>query len=345
MYQGKTSDVDADFRSAGYAIPSNFNPADWIMRVAQRNEDDELKLKGFYPRDERTPTKTKASRNIQPRTEDEGASLKTEMSLLFQREKRSMVRNKAPMIANLSITTFLSLIYGLFFLGVGRLDRADQTDLQAQLGAIVNILISTLMGQSQLSLSTFPTERPLFLREYSTNHYGVLSYFMSKLYTEAIFSLSAIMVQSLVVYFMIGFQLNFFLFFVINWALSMTSTAVAVFLGSMLSDPSGASQFYTLMVVPQFYFSGIFAPLDLVPKIIRWAQYLCSLRYASGLSMIYEFGDCDPGLAEENCDNLLERNNVSTDDAWWFWLALCALFLAFRLGALALLRKRADFSG
>lgn len=68
---------------------------------------------------------------------------------------------------------------------------------------------------------------------------------------------------------MIGLQLNFFTFFAINYALAMTSTAVAVFLGSALSDPAGANQFYSLVVVPQFYFSGVFSPIDLVPKIVR----------------------------------------------------------------------------
>lgn len=73
----------------------------------------------------------------------------------------------------------------------------------------------------------------------------------------------------------------------------------------------------------------------------RWIQYLCSLKYASGLSMIYEFGECESGIEQDNCDNVLERNNVSPDDDWWFWLAMCGLFVVFRLGALLLLKKRA----
>lgn len=75
--------------------------------------------------------------------------------------------------------------------------------------------------------------------------------------------------QSLLIYFLIGFSLNFGLFFLINFALAMTSTAVAVMLGSALSDPAQAPQFFTLAVVPQFYFSGVFSPIDLVPSFIR----------------------------------------------------------------------------
>lgn len=76
-------------------------------------------------------------------------------------------------------------------------------------------------------------------------------------------------IQSILAYFLIGFQLNFFLFFAINYALAMTSTAVAVLLGSALSNPSNANQFFSLIVIPQFYFSGVFSPSDLVPTFLR----------------------------------------------------------------------------
>jgi len=72
-------------------------------------------------------------------------------------------------------------------------------------------------------------------------------------------------------------------------------------------------------------------------------QYLCSLTYAARISFAYEFDDCDPGLASENCDTVLEANNVDKDDVWWYWLALLGLFVAFRLGGVAVLRYRATY--
>lgn len=81
---------------------------------------------------------------------------------------------------------------------------------------------------------------------------------------------------------------------------------------------------------------------------IRWAQWLCSLKYAAGLAYIYEFDDCvgsPEELAELNCDRILTQNNVSPDDKWWYWLAMMGLFCLFRLLALVLLRKKGgDFS-
>jgi hypothetical protein len=44
----------------------------------------------------------------------------------------------------------------------------------------------SMFGTAMPTLLSFPEERPVFLREYSTNHYGVVAYFMSRLATEAV---------------------------------------------------------------------------------------------------------------------------------------------------------------
>jgi hypothetical protein len=122
--------------------------------------------------------------------------------------------------------------------------------------------------------------------------------------------------QALVVYWMMGFQMGFAMFLAITYSLALTATAVAVMLGACFSDPKFASALFTLVVIPQMYFSGVFIAIDLLPEWVAWAQYLCSLTYASRLSFAYEFGNCKPGLAQENCQIALESNNVSVDDTW-----------------------------
>jgi len=42
-----------------------------------------------------------------------------------------------------------------------------------------------MFGTALPTLIVFPQERPVFIREYSTNHYSVLSYFTSRLALEA----------------------------------------------------------------------------------------------------------------------------------------------------------------
>jgi hypothetical protein len=42
-----------------------------------------------------------------------------------------------------------------------------------------------MFGTAQASLLSFPEERPVFLREFSTDHYAAFTYFLSRLTMEA----------------------------------------------------------------------------------------------------------------------------------------------------------------
>ena len=53
MYQGAVADVPEYFGERGYPNPSNYNPADWIMNVAQSTSISQLDQDGFFPEDTR----------------------------------------------------------------------------------------------------------------------------------------------------------------------------------------------------------------------------------------------------------------------------------------------------
>jgi len=350
MYTGRTMDVPADFARLGYPCPTTYNPADWVVDVAQLGTMDELESHGFFPKKQNDmsvavvmdePKSIKeGTRSVDPSNENNHVSTWTELVLLVKREYTSVTKSPMPMIINVSLTGFLAVVFGVIFFGIGKEDRSNALVVQGVLGALVNIMISTMMGQSQTALTMFSSERPLFLREYSTNHYSILPYFLSHLATEALNCLVAIMIQSIIVYYMIGFQMTFFQFFTITFTLAMTSTAVSVWLGAIFSNPKSAQALFTLVVVPQFYFSGVFVSTNLIPVWVRWAQYLCSLKYAAGLGYIYEFTNCAPGQASINCSNVLAQNNVNESDVWWYWLALLVLLFMFRFAALIVLRRK-----
>ena len=192
---------------------------------------------------------------------------------------------------------------------------------------------------------TFSKDRPIFLREYSTGHYTIVPYFLSKLWTEALNTLASVLTQAVIVYWMIGLQMTFRQFLALTYSLALTATAVAVMLGAAFTDINNALSLFTLVVVPQFYFSGLFIAIELIPKWISWAQYLCSLTYASRLGFAYEFSDCskDGELAVENCESVLKANNVNPNDTWWYWLALLGLFVLFRCCGIVLLGRKAKY--
>lgn len=301
-----------------------------------------LAAKGFFNDDIRPKESVTTLINVP--TKDK-ASLWTQLVLLVEREKTSLVKRPMPLVINVSITALLGVIFGVIFFQIGNADRSVPGVTQAVLGALANVNIATMMGQSQSALTTFAAERPLFLREYSTDHYSILPYFLSHLASEALVSFMVMLIQALIVYFMIGFQQNFLQYLAITFSLCMTTTAYCILLGSFFSDMKSAQSLFTLVVVPQMYFSGVFIAIELIPLWVRWIQWICSLTYASRLSFAYEFNDCTPGMAEDNCNTILDQNGISMDDVWWYWLALVALFIAFRIMAIFVLRwKGSDFS-
>lgn len=177
----------------------------------------------------------------------------------------------------------------------------------------------SMFGTAMPTLLSFPEERPVFLREYSTNHYGTVSYFISRLAMEALITFLQILVlvsalkpsiyahsltwnsntkyslcqlwQLLISFFLVGLQSSFFHFLAIEYGLAMSSTAVAVLLGCAVEDPKMATEFLPLLFVPQLLFAGFFVRTELIPVWLRWAQYLCSLTYGVRLALLSEFGE------------------------------------------------------
>jgi ABC-type multidrug transport system permease subunit len=190
------------------------------------------------------------------------------------------------------------------------------------------------------TLVMFPEERPVFIREYSTNHYNVVSYFLSRLGLETFLTAIQILVVSILTYFMIDFQLSFGWQFIILYSLAMTSTALAMVLGSAVEDPKLAAEFLPMTLVPQILFSGFFIATELIPVWLRWLQYLMPFNYAVKIYVELEFADC--AQTTMACQNLLDSLNINSDDVWWYWLALLGIFAVLRTSAFILLRRKAD---
>uniref|UniRef100_A0A7S2VZ86 ABC transporter domain-containing protein n=1 Tax=Eucampia antarctica TaxID=49252 RepID=A0A7S2VZ86_9STRA len=356
MYQGSVGGVNDFFGERGQPVPNHYNPSDWIMSVAQENSEKELELKRFFPQDERTLskalTKEKSSRDVDEmgisthvdgvaKVDMRKASMITQTLLLYEREFLQIKRDVPATGARFGITIFVNLLVGLIFKDVGKSDPATQSNLQSQVGAIVMIILNLMFGTAQPALLSFPTDRPVFLREYTTNHYSVISYFLARFTTEAIVTFLQTIIGIMITYFLLGLKANFFLFIAICYSLAMSSTASAIFLGCGVKDPNLANQLMPLLFVPQMLFAGFFVSTDLLPVYIRWAQYLCPLTYALRLVLHAEFDDCSKGGGEaaENCKDLLENMKIKEDDIWWYWVAMLSCFVVYRLGALFLLKR------
>ena len=128
MYTGPTRSVANDFEKCNFPMPPNYNPADWLLDVAQQNDISTLEKAGFFPP---APDSSKDTEVVSEDDKLDAPSSKdhvstwTEFVMLVDREKRSLIRSPAPMIINIVMTAFLSIISGVIFFKVGTEDRSD----------------------------------------------------------------------------------------------------------------------------------------------------------------------------------------------------------------------------
>lgn len=131
-----------------------------------------------------------------------------------------------------------------------------------------------------------------------------------------------------------------------SWGLGEASGSVAVLLGCLVNNVKAVSELAPLIFVPQLLFSGFFIRTSLIPIYLRWAQYLCALKYALNLILITEFSLSTPACsascqAMNVCANVLEENDI-VREAWWVYaLVLFCLFAVFRVVAAVVLVLRA----
>jgi ABC-type multidrug transport system permease subunit len=271
--------------------------------------------------------------------------LLTQVAMLFKRDSLGMKRNLKGTCARFIVTSFLSLVIGLIFLNVGSSNTTIGINGQSHFGALLMVIMMSMFGTAQPPLIAFPDERPVFLREYSTDHYSVIAYFLSRLVNEAFLTALQVLCLCVITYFMIDFHLPFTTYYLVNYAMGMASTALAVLIGSSCDDLKTANELLPTLFVPQLLFSGFFVAPSLIPKALRWIQYVCTLTYATRIALAEEFYNCKPDDAAWNreCNRIVEGTGSNPDDVWWYWLALAAYFVVFRVAALIALRKRATF--
>ena len=392
MFEGRRETLGPKFASCGYPLPQNYNPADWVMEVAQRHKNDALEEAGFFPVNEfsehgkKAEMKTDTSHmsdasNALAATAkaDDRVGFLTQIKWLFCRELSSFKRNTHPLKARMMMTIVISLLCGLLFWQVAEDSMNLFVNVQTLFGALILALMANMFSTTLPALIAFPEERPVFLREYSTGQYTVLSYFLSRVTLELAVCAFQVTVSTMITYLMVGLNQTFGLYWLVTYIMAVTSTALGAMAGSSASDPSVAVEFLPAIFMPQILFSGFFIPKEIMPVWLSWLTYIFPMTYAVRLVLVQEFdGACDDmsgnsfcermismsgadldaetcqsafssfGVGEgdldipDNCEVLLENVEANSEDTWWYWIVLSAQFVFFRILALIILRKKAQ---
>jgi ABC-type multidrug transport system ATPase subunit len=152
MYQGPVSECPEYFANHNYPVPKHYNPADWIMSVAQKYSQERLIAENFCTRKQVALTVDDTVANEEFRAsfcagrhlgisdnEWKHVTFFTEVRLLFAREFANTIRSKL-VRARFALTTFISLLVGCIFYDVG-----SGSDINSHFGAMVSSIFLSLL--------------------------------------------------------------------------------------------------------------------------------------------------------------------------------------------------------
>ncbi|CAK9027630.1 unnamed protein product [Durusdinium trenchii] len=391
-FHGPANQISAFFDDMGFPCPGNFNPADHVMFLMQKESTEKLReIKDSWLQSEISVKMQAKIDALQGRNQSTGeraagprqgsAGRNTgfckQLGMLLAREVRGTFRNKGILYARFGMSLFLAALYGWLFSGSAasgdKVNSPEKNcladnfsaggctgDFQAHFGTLVSLSIMAMMGAAQPVVLQFPQERPVFLREYAAHQYGVVPYFISKTLVEMPVVLMSSLLTFAVTYFWMGLHGGFVLLVLVSWLLGIASSSLALLVGCGVASAQKAIQLAPLTLIPQMLFSGLFVPVAKIPLSLRWARYLCPLKYAINLMTIVEFQyvkditqDCEKRSSEIECMQehpgdylrlqLVNTQSVLWDDWTQYLGALVGLFLLFRLIAMILLWRKGKY--
>ncbi len=189
FYQGPASTIVDHFNVLGKRCPENYNPSDYVMTLSQVSTLQELESAGLMMTKQSKQisdieagsvnTNDQSSRNrvstidLTHVTDAElsfgsSAGFFKQLGWLLQREYQGLMRNKGALIGRFGVTIFLNLLFGCIFLNAGSRNNAIPVNYNTHFGCLTMATISSMFGSAQPTMLEFPSERPMFMREYVT---------------------------------------------------------------------------------------------------------------------------------------------------------------------------------
>ena len=197
MYQGRADKLIDYVGERGFPVPESFNPAEWMVELSLDNEDETLENAGFFDRatfdldqqqESGFPTNGGKFRRLSildGLSSNERTSLGTEYMFLMKRELKGLIRNKAVTSARVGVVLFASLAHSVAFWNVGEDSLESEGSFLSHLNAVYFLTIA-IMFIIILVLIDVEETQPLFLREFTSSYYRLVSYVMSTVTFEMI---------------------------------------------------------------------------------------------------------------------------------------------------------------
>lgn len=353
MYAGPADKMIEYFTKAGYALPENYNPADFVLdlvsmdvRTETLEEETKARIKVlgdlFASEEKKTgldgnvsaadATKANAHSDSLLALQDAIAtsstftyptSFLTQFILLAQRSAKQRLRDKTMLAIPFFISVFFGLVLGLVYYQTGK--NLSQAAIQDKSSLFFFCLLNQIMSSLLSVVTVFPIERQIIARERAANSYGILPYFLSKIATDLPL-LAFPLVYCILVYFLaalVNTPAAFFetaLIFILTY---VCGNALGLVFSSFASSLETAQAMAVPIILIIVLFSGFYASTELIPPALAWLQWLSPVRWAFSALIVIQYAplvfDC-PSNSSVGCipdgNAYIHRIGFSGDTVW-----------------------------
>ncbi|KAL7122203.1 hypothetical protein ACP275_01G030300 [Erythranthe tilingii] len=225
-------------------------------------------------------------------------SFSTQCTACLWKQHWSYWRNPPYTAVRLLFTTFIALLFGTIFWGIGS-KRERQQDVFNAMGSMY---VAVLFLGIQNATSVQPVvaiERTVFYRERAAGMYSALPYAFGQAVIELPYLLIQTLIYGVIVYAMIGFEWTvvkffwyiFFMYFTLMYFTFYGMMTVAVTPNHNIAAIV-SSAFYGLWNL----FSGFIIPKTRIPVWWRWYYYACPIAWTLYGLVASQFGDVQDRL-------------------------------------------------
>lgn len=161
---------------------------------------------------------------------------------------------------------FFALLVGLIYRDLS--GRNDVEAVQDRTGSLFFLCVNMVFTSTIGVLSIFSAEKTVFVREFRAGYYGLPAYFSTKILVELPFGIAIPIVQTLIYYWMVGYQNDagkYFAHMVTIVVLSNCGNSMGIFFACAFSDLAVALAIVPLFLLPLMIFAGLFVNSDSIP--------------------------------------------------------------------------------
>jgi len=188
-----------------------------------------------------------------------------------------------------------------------------------------------------------PAETPIRRREIQSHLYSPTFYMLSKCFVDLPFLGILFTLGFLPCFFLIPFNGPFHYLLLAIIGHSWVSISVAWCVSVFVSDESAALQYLGAVSNPQLLFLGLLVKVKQMPIYLRWANYLCFMKYSVNIFAIFEFPESAKGRGDEYeilSEHFLENQFVVPEYLGWYILIQGVVFSFGVLVAICVLHIR-----